>query len=58
MLVDPTRIAAYGVDVVRLRELLESSEFLGERRRDHREQLRFIVRPLGEFRSSTTCATS
>ena len=39
ILVDPTRLAAYSVDVRQLRDAARAEQFLGQRRRDHREQL-------------------
>jgi HAE1 family hydrophobic/amphiphilic exporter-1 len=49
VLVDPTRIAAYGVDVRELRDLLESANFSVSAGEITERGSRFIVRPLGEF---------
>jgi HAE1 family hydrophobic/amphiphilic exporter-1 len=49
VLVDPTRIAAYGVDVRELRSLLESANFSVSAGEITERGSRFIVRPLGEF---------
>ena len=49
ILVDPTRIAAYGVDVQMLRKLLESANFSVSAGEITERGSRFIVRPLGEF---------
>ena len=49
MLVDPTRVAAYGVDVLQLRKLLEASNFSVSAGEITENGSRFIVRPLGEF---------
>jgi HAE1 family hydrophobic/amphiphilic exporter-1 len=51
ILVDPTRIAAYGVDVRKLRDLLESSNFSVSAGEITENNSRFTVRPIGEFRS-------
>jgi HAE1 family hydrophobic/amphiphilic exporter-1 len=51
VLVDPTRIAAYGVDVRALRTLLESANFSVSAGEITERGSRFIVRPLGEFDS-------
>ena len=51
VLVDPTRVAAYGVDVLELRKLLESSNFSVSAGEITENGSRFIVRPLGEFHS-------
>ena len=51
VLVDPTRVAAYGIDVLELRKLLESSNFSVSAGEITENGSRFIVRPLGEFHS-------
>jgi hydrophobic/amphiphilic exporter-1 (mainly G- bacteria), HAE1 family len=51
ILVDPNRLAAYGVDVRRLRELLVASNFSVSAGQITENGSRFTVRPLGEFRS-------
>ena len=51
VLVDPTRVAAYGVDVLKLRELLEASNFSVSAGEITENGSRFIVRPLGELHS-------
>ena len=51
VLVDPTRVAAYGVDVLELRKLLETSNFSVSAGEITENGSRFIVRPLGEFHS-------
>ena len=49
VLVDPTRLAAYSVDVRALRELLESSNFSVSAGEITENGQRFTVRPIGEF---------
>jgi HAE1 family hydrophobic/amphiphilic exporter-1 len=49
VLVDPTRVAAYGVDMLKLRKLLEASNFSVSAGEITENGSRFIVRPLGEF---------
>jgi HAE1 family hydrophobic/amphiphilic exporter-1 len=49
VLVDPTRMAAYGVDVRDLRSLLEAANFSVSAGEITERGSRFIVRPLGEF---------
>ena len=51
VLVDPTRLAAYSVDVRALRELLESSNFSVSAGEITENGQRFTVRPIGEFHS-------
>jgi hydrophobic/amphiphilic exporter-1 (mainly G- bacteria), HAE1 family len=51
VLVDPNRLAAYGVDVRRLRTLLEQSNFSVSAGEITENGSRFTVRPIGEFRS-------
>jgi HAE1 family hydrophobic/amphiphilic exporter-1 len=51
ILVDPNRLAAYGVDVRRLRGLLEASNFSVSAGEITENGSRFTVRPIGEFRS-------
>jgi HAE1 family hydrophobic/amphiphilic exporter-1 len=51
ILVDPTRLAAYSVNVVELRNLLESSNFSVSAGEITENNSRFTVRPIGEFRS-------
>ena len=51
VLVDPNRLAAYGVDVRRLRTLLEQSNFSVSAGEITENGSRFTVRPVGEFRS-------
>jgi HAE1 family hydrophobic/amphiphilic exporter-1 len=51
ILVDPTRIAAYGIDVRKLRDLLEASNFSVSAGEITENNSRFTVRPIGEFRS-------
>jgi HAE1 family hydrophobic/amphiphilic exporter-1 len=51
ILIDPTRLAAYSVDVVQLRGLLESSNFSVSAGEITENASRFTVRPIGEFRS-------
>lgn len=49
ILVDPNRLAAYGVDVQKLRGLLESSNFSVSAGEITENGSRFTVRPIGEF---------
>jgi HAE1 family hydrophobic/amphiphilic exporter-1 len=49
ILVDPTRLAAYSVDVRKLRALLESSNFSVSAGEITEGNSRFTVRPIGEF---------
>ena len=49
VLVDPSRLAAYGVDVQKLRALLESSNFSVSAGEITENGARFTVRPIGEF---------
>jgi HAE1 family hydrophobic/amphiphilic exporter-1 len=51
ILVDPTRLAAHGVNVVKLRGLLEASNFSVSAGEITENDSRFTVRPIGEFRS-------
>ena len=51
ILIDPTRMAAYGVNVIKLRALLESSNFSVSAGEITENNSRFTVRPIGEFRS-------
>ncbi|HXW09274.1 MAG TPA: efflux RND transporter permease subunit [Steroidobacteraceae bacterium] len=51
ILVDPTRLAAYSVNVVELRNLLEASNFSVSAGEITENNSRFTVRPIGEFRS-------
>ncbi len=51
VLVDPNRIAAYGVNVQELRDLLEASNFSVTAGEITENGSRFIVRPIGELRS-------
>jgi HAE1 family hydrophobic/amphiphilic exporter-1 len=51
VLVDPDRLAAYGVDVQELRTLLERSNFSVSAGQITENGQRFTVRPIGEFRS-------
>ncbi len=51
VLVDPNRLAAYSVDVRDLRALLVSSNFSVSAGEITENGSRFIVRPIGEFRS-------
>jgi len=50
VLVDPDRLAAYGVDVQYLRSLLERSNFSVSAGEITENGQRFTVRPIGEFR--------
>ncbi|HEX7373363.1 MAG TPA: efflux RND transporter permease subunit, partial [Steroidobacteraceae bacterium] len=49
VLVDPNRLAAYGVDVQALRQLLERSNFSVSAGEITENGSRFTVRPIGEF---------
>jgi HAE1 family hydrophobic/amphiphilic exporter-1 len=51
ILVDPTRLAAYSVNVVELRNLLEASNFSVSAGEITENGSRFTVRPIGEFHS-------
>jgi hydrophobic/amphiphilic exporter-1 (mainly G- bacteria), HAE1 family len=51
VLVDPDRIAAYGIDVQALRTLLERSNFSVSAGEITENGQRFTVRPVGEFRT-------
>jgi len=51
VLVEPDRLAAYGVDVQELRGLLERSNFSVSAGQITENGQRFTVRPIGEFRS-------
>jgi HAE1 family hydrophobic/amphiphilic exporter-1 len=51
ILIDPTRMATYGIDVRKLREQLESSNFSVSAGEITENNSRFTVRPIGEFRS-------
>jgi HAE1 family hydrophobic/amphiphilic exporter-1 len=51
ILVDPVRLAAYGVDVARLRDALEGANFSVSAGEVTGGQQRFLVRPIGEFRT-------
>jgi HAE1 family hydrophobic/amphiphilic exporter-1 len=51
ILIDPVRLAAYGVDVARLRDALEGANFSVSAGEVTGGQQRFLVRPIGEFRS-------
>ena len=53
VLVDPDRLAAYGIDVQTLRTLLERSNFSVSAGQITENGQRFTVRPIGEFRSIT-----
>ncbi|MGI9246349.1 MAG: efflux RND transporter permease subunit, partial [Steroidobacteraceae bacterium] len=50
ILVDPNRLAAYSVDVRKLRALLEASNFSVSAGEITENNSRFTVRPIGEFR--------
>jgi len=52
VLVDPDRLAAYGVDVQELRLLLERSNFSVSAGQITENGQRFTVRPIGEFQSN------
>ena len=51
ILIDPNRLAAYSVDVQKLRAVLESSNFSVSAGEITENDSRFTVRPIGEFRS-------
>jgi hydrophobic/amphiphilic exporter-1 (mainly G- bacteria), HAE1 family len=51
ILVDPTRLAAYGVDVQVLRERLEANNFSVSAGEITENGARFLVRPVGELRT-------
>jgi HAE1 family hydrophobic/amphiphilic exporter-1 len=51
ILVDPTRLAAYSVNVLELRTLLEASNFSVSAGEITENNSRFTVRPIGEFHS-------
>jgi HAE1 family hydrophobic/amphiphilic exporter-1 len=51
VLIEPDRLAAYGVDVQELRRLLERSNFSVSAGQITENGQRFTVRPVGEFRS-------
>ncbi|MEX1994310.1 MAG: efflux RND transporter permease subunit [Steroidobacteraceae bacterium] len=51
ILVDPVRLAAHGVDVARLRDALEGANFSVSAGEVTGGQQRFLVRPIGEFRT-------
>ena len=51
ILVDPTRLATYNIDVRKLRALLESSNFSVSAGEITENNSRFTVRPIGEFGS-------
>jgi hydrophobic/amphiphilic exporter-1 (mainly G- bacteria), HAE1 family len=51
ILVDPVRLAAYGVDVARLRDALEGANFSVSAGEVTGGAQRFLVRPIGEFRT-------
>jgi len=51
ILVDPVRLAAHGVDVARLRDSLEGANFSVSAGEVTGGQQRFLVRPIGEFRT-------
>lgn len=51
ILVDPVRLAAYGVDVARLRDALEGANFSVSAGEVTGGRQRFLVRPIGEFRT-------
>jgi HAE1 family hydrophobic/amphiphilic exporter-1 len=51
ILVDPVRLAAYGVDVARLRDSLEGANFSVSAGEVTGGSQRFLVRPIGEFRT-------
>jgi len=53
VLVDPDRLAAYGVDVQALRQLLERSNFSVSAGQITENGQRFTVRPIGEFHSAS-----
>jgi len=51
ILVDPVRLAAHGVDVARLRDALQGANFSVSAGEVTGGQQRFLVRPIGEFRT-------
>lgn len=51
ILIDPVRLAAYGVDVARLRDALEGANFSVSAGEVTGGRQRFLVRPIGEFRT-------
>lgn len=51
ILIDPVRLAAHGVDVARLRDALEGANFSVSAGKVTGGRQRFLVRPIGEFRS-------
>jgi len=51
VLIEPDRLAAYGIDVQELRRLLERSNFSVSAGQITENDQRFTVRPVGEFRS-------
>ncbi len=51
ILIDPVRLAAYGVDIAKLRDSLEGANFSVSAGEVTGGQQRFLVRPIGEFRS-------
>jgi HAE1 family hydrophobic/amphiphilic exporter-1 len=51
ILIDPVRLTAYGVDIARLRDALEGANFSVSAGEVTGGQQRFLVRPIGEFRS-------
>ncbi len=51
ILVDPVRLAAYGVDIARLRDSLEGANFSVSAGEVTGGAQRFLVRPIGEFRT-------
>ena len=51
ILVDPVRLAAYGVDIARLRDALEGANFSVSAGEVTGGAQRFLVRPIGEFRT-------
>jgi HAE1 family hydrophobic/amphiphilic exporter-1 len=51
ILIDPVRLAAYGVDIASLRSSLEGANFSVSAGEVTGGQQRFLVRPIGEFQS-------
>ncbi|MGQ0384645.1 MAG: efflux RND transporter permease subunit [Gammaproteobacteria bacterium] len=51
ILVDPVRLAAHGIDVARLRDALQGANFSVSAGEVTGGQQRFLVRPIGEFRT-------
>jgi HAE1 family hydrophobic/amphiphilic exporter-1 len=51
ILVDPVRLAAYGVDIARLRDALEGANFSVSAGEVTGGSQRFLVRPIGEFQT-------